>query len=87
MRSIFFVLDNTLVDTSAACVCVWHSLLAPKGTFVDADFFNTHISGLADRQVMGNFKIAISSEQKDKEFLKHLAYVEAIAGAVDFVRK
>ena len=36
---------------------------------------------------MGNFKIAISSEQKDKEFLKHLVYVEAIAGAVDFVRK
>lgn len=76
-----------MVDTTAACVRVWHSLLAPKGTFVDTDFFNTHISGLADRQVMGNFKIVISSEQKDKEFLKHLAYVEAIAGAVDFVRK
>ena len=36
---------------------------------------------------MGNFKIAISSEQKDEEFLKHLDCVEAIAGAVDFVRK
>ena len=85
-RAFLFDLDGTLVDTTAAYVCAWHSLLAPKGAFVDADFFNTHISGLADEQVRANFKIAISSEEKDEEFLKHLTRVTAIPGAVDFVR-
>ena len=86
-RAFLFDLDGTLVDTTAAYVRAWHSLLAPKGALVDADFFNTHISGLADEQVREKFKIAISSEEKDEEFLKHLTCVEAIPGAVDFVRK
>ena len=86
-RAFLFDLDGTLVDTTAAYVRAWHSLLAPKGAFVDADFFNTHISGLADGQVREKFKIAISSEEKDEEFLKYLACVEPITGAVDFVRK
>ena len=86
-RAFLFDLDGTLVNTTAAYIHAWHSLLAPKGAFVDANFFNTHISGLADRQVREKFNIAISSEQKDEEFLKHLDCVEAIAGAVDFVRK
>ena len=86
-RAFLFDLDGTLVNTTAAYIHAWHSLLAPKGAFVDADFFNTHISGLADKQVREKFKIAISSEEKDEEFLKHLACVEAIPGAIDFVRK
>ena len=86
-RAFLFDLDGTLVDTTTAYVRAWHSLLAPKGAFVDAEFFITHISGLADRQVREKFNIAISSEQKDEEFLKYLACIEPIAGAVDFVRK
>ena len=86
-RAFLFDLDGTLVDTTAAYVRAWHSLLAPKGAFVDADFFKTHISGLADEQVRKKFKIAISSEEKDEEFLKHLTRVKEIHGAVNFVRK
>ncbi len=82
-----FDLDGTLVDTTPAYVKAWHKLLAPKGAFVDEKFFLNHISGLSDTQVMEKFKMPISSAEKDEEFVKHVASVQAIPGAKEFVRK
>ena len=82
-----FDLDGTLVNTTDAYVRAWSSILAPKGAFVDAQLFNTHISGLSDDQVRHNFKIAIASDEKDKEFLKHIDLVNEIPGAVSFIRE
>ena len=86
-RAFLFDLDGTLADTTSAYVRAWSSLLAPKGAFVDAQFFNAHISGYSDDQVRENFKVSISSVQKDEEFLKSIDLVQQIPGAVDFVRK
>ena len=80
-RAFLFDLDGTLVNTTDAYVRAWSSILAPKGAFVDAQLFNTHISGLSDDQVRHNFKIAIASDEKDKEFLKHIDLVNEIPGA------
>ena len=82
-----FDLDGTIVDTDPAYVQAWSKLLASKGAFVDKDFFNKHISGLSDSQVRDKFKIQISSNEKDDEFLKHIGRVKEIPGARDFIRK
>ena len=86
-RAFLFDLDGTIVDTTAAYVQTWNSLLASKGAFVDSDFFNAHISGLSDEQVRQNLKISISSTDKDAIFLQHLNLVQEIPGAVEFVRR
>ncbi len=82
-----FDLDGTLVDTTSAYVQAWQALLAPRGAFVDVAFFLSHISGLADKQVEEVFKIAISSEEKDKVFLENISSVSEVPGANVFVRK
>lgn len=86
-RAFLFDLDGTLVDTTTAYVNTWSSLLTSKGAFVDNLFFHTHISGHTDDQVRKNLTVAVSSAEKDAEFLKHVDLVRPIPGAVDFVRK
>jgi len=82
-----FDLDGTLVETTPAYVQAWSKLLANKGAFVDEEFFIKHISGLSDAQVVDKFKIAVSSSEKDSEFLKHVSGLKEIAGAKEFLRK
>ncbi len=81
-----FDLDGTLADTTGAYVEAWQKLLAPKGAFVDEDFFIKHVSGLSDSLVSAKFGFPISSSMKDTEFLKHISYVKNILGATSFVR-
>ena len=82
-----FDLDGTLIDTTTAYVKAWKRLLAPRGAYVDEDFFVRHISGLSDSQVSEKFKIPISSSEKDKYFIQNISSVTEIPGAAAFVRK
>lgn len=82
-----FDLDGTLVDTTEAYVKAWGELLAPKGAFVDEEFFRKHISGLSDVQVSQRFGIDISSQAKDEAFLRCIAMTKEIPGAVEFLHK
>jgi len=82
-----FDLDGTLIDTTTAYVKAWKRLLAPRGAYVDEDFFVRHISGLSDSQVSEKFKIPISSSEKDKYFIQKISCVTEIPGAAAFVRK
>ena len=82
-----FDLDGTLVDTTPAYVLAWNKLLSSKGAYVDTDFFDEHISGLSDVQVVDKFKIPISSDEKDALFAKHIMSAKEVPGAVKFLRK
>lgn len=86
-RAFLFDLDGTLVDTTDAYVLAWSSLLSCKGAYVDVNFFDTHISGLSDKQVHEKFQLEISSSQKDSAFMANISSVRTIPGACEFVRK
>ncbi|MGF1571251.1 MAG: HAD family hydrolase [Nodosilinea sp.] len=63
LEALLFDLDGTLANTDPIHLRVWRDLLAPQGYDVDEDFFQTHISGRLNADLVQNLLPQLSPAQ------------------------
>ena len=85
-----FDLDGTLVNSDGAYLHAWENILGS----CTQEFFDLHIKGNSDDTVLRKLmpgitpeQIATYSKQKDDLFISALDKIEAVPGAIEFVRE
>ena len=89
-----FDLDGTLVNTDEIYLKVWHQLLKEYKIHVTDEFYRQYIHGNDDKSVWGLlFEGARDGPtldelrtRKNELFVEHIADIEEIGGAVEFIR-
>jgi HAD superfamily hydrolase (TIGR01509 family) len=96
LQAILFDLDGTLTDTDPVHFQVWQELLVPYGYQVDHDFFQTHISGRLNADIvqallpqMSVSEGEVFSEQKEARFRElaasRLQPIPGLAAMLDWI--
>ncbi|MBT9311243.1 HAD family hydrolase [Leptothoe kymatousa] len=63
LKAVLFDLDGTLAHTDPIHFQVWHALLAPYGMTVDQDFYDRHISGRLNPDIVSDLLPQLSLEE------------------------
>ena len=89
MKSFLFDLDGTLVVTDNIYLRIWSEILKPYNIDVDIEFYNTHIQGNNDANVIAKLIPQASldeiSNQKNELFDKHIEHVVTIPNSIEFI--
>jgi len=94
LKALFFDLDGTLAETDSVHFPAWADILKSHGYEVDWAFFQEHISGRLNPEVLAEFashlppeEIEAIAEAKEAHFRERAGALEPLPGLLDFVEK
>lgn len=64
LKAILFDLDGTLANTDPIHLKIWHDLLSPHGYQVDKAFYQTHISGRLNAEIVRDLLPHMAPEEE-----------------------